>query len=665
MSWIFKIKTWQIFLFIVMISGMTLCETILAQVSLQRVTIQGMSPAKPLPNDPDHPGVEMVAGPNRVIFDSWYGGVPRFWYVHGQSNGYDNSIIWPHMGAAMQIIVDTGEDYTQGTANGETPHYLSTLDTMTSPTLDPYYIRETMFQPPTNVSSQAIYEVVGIGPAFWLSHGASEDAIPNERGGIGSGTSGWSTGWVSPPTIKCSINSAGAPVIFHSSNQNPSGILMLGSSYKSATLPWDQRLCEIDEGRVAFKVEVDLTQASNAIGGIMFRRDVKNSSGSGLDKAFRSTGYFLNLNSSGDLELVESAINGMHLTLVSLKKIAPQASSKPVLLEVRTHNQVPQYIDILIDNTLVYNNNNLLNPSLLGPNFGFFAYSDPNASSSCVRFAHRQVFDMGLEFVAQYRGDPSGYVECDVTVRNQLGVTSPHNHYPTGIPGPQFNTQNFPFSKLNTVGFFGKQGQFLPNFTVATSCGTTGLSNGPNPNCGGVGLGYLPILLDDQNGAYAHWIGDDSFRNGLYVVPVLAQIDGINSTAGHSNTFYDKGRNFSGIGITPLPMGCITSAKSLRLVTRWGPNLIEPLMGSDCDGNGIADICDSDPWEIFIDWNKQITCENGSISFPFDKVLEGYSAATAEDTLTIKAGNYRESMILDKPLKLQAIGGLVRIGNEE
>lgn len=648
-----------------MIAGLTRCEMAFAQASLKRVAIKGMPAAEGLPNDPDHPGVEMVAGPNRVIFDSWYGGVPRFWYVYGQSTGYNNSIIWPHMGAAMQIIVDTGQDYTQGTANGVTPHYLRTLDSQTSPTLDPYYIRETIFQPPINASSQVIYKIVGIGPAFWISHEAIEDAIPNETGGINTGTSGWSTGWVSPPIIKCSINSAGAPVIFHSSNQAPSGILMLANSYKPSTLPWDQRLCEIDEGKVAFKVEVDLTQASShAIGGIMFRRDVKNSSGSGLDKAFRSTGYFLNLNRSGDLELVESAINGTHLTLVSLKKIAPQASSKPILLEVRTHNQIPQYIDILIDNTLVYNNN-LLNPSLLGPHFGLYAFSDPNAPSSCVRFAHRQVFDMGLEFVAQYSGDPSGYIECDVTVRNQLGVTSPHNHYPTGIPGPQFNTQNFSFSALNTIGFFGKQGEFLPNFTVATSCGTTGLSNGPNPNCGGIGLGYLPILLDDQNGAYAHWIGDDSFRNGLYVVPVLTQIDGKNSSAGHSNTFYDNGSNFSGIGITPLPMGCVTSAQSLRLVTRWGPNLVAPLMGSDCNGNGITDICDHDLSEIFIDQNKLMSCENGSISFPFDTVLEGYSAATTDDTLTIKAGNYRESMILDKPLKLQAIGGLVRIGNEK
>ena len=73
---------------------------------------------------------------------------------------------------------------------------------------------------------------------------------------------------------------------------------------------------------------------------------------------------------------------------------------------------------------------------------------------------------------------------------------------------------------------------------------------------------------------------------------------------------------------------------------------------------------------IYVDASS--TCEIGSESFPFDTVTEGHRAATEGDKIVVRwhpgvpgvlaEGHYPEILRLDKQVRIEAEGGLVRIG---
>ena len=565
------------------------------QVSLQRISIVGMPPFDcagcSVPADPPHPGVEMVAGNNRVWFDGWYGGTPRFWYLYGAPAGYNNSVIWPHLGAAMQVVYDTGQDSTQGTSTGQTTHPIAIMGDPATVALYNYYIRETVFQPPSAGNLNAVYEVTGFGPFFWISLEAIEDSIPNEPG------SGWCTGWNNGPCGPCTgCDFSGAPVFFQGAPAHTSGILMVADQHKSLSLPWNQRLCRIQDGRVAFRIKVDLVQASaDAFAGVMFRRDVSQAAGVNLDDAFGSPGYLLVVNKAGTVALHRYPGGA---TLWSESGAAPQAASQEVSLEVRTHNAIPGYMAVYVNNALEIE---LVDATpILGPHFGLFAFTAP---ATRVRFADRDVFDVGVEFVARYTGYPQGYIESDITVRDAIGAGGPHFFYPQGLPGPQFHSNGYAFATLSTIGVTDQcgapTGLFLNSGLCGDSCDVAG---GPNPN-GGNEAAYLSCILRDATSAYGHWLGDSSYVHGLYMMPQLAEVDGLSAPAPHSFALLDgspPGPSLLASAVSPLTfiqplLGCLPEpASSQRIVTRWDVDVSLPTGVADADADGLPDGCDPD-----------------------------------------------------------------------
>jgi len=89
----------------------------------------------------------------------------------------------------------------------------------------------------------------------------------------------------------------------------------------------------------------------------------------------------------------------------------------------------------------------------------------------------------------------------------------------------------------------------------------------------------------------------------------------------------------------------------------------------DCNGNGIADDqdneipdeCEIDLTEIFVLWDYD-GCENGRWSFPFDTVGEGVARVTDHGNVYIMAGNYPETLTINRPMTLNAPSGTVVIG---
>ncbi len=83
---------------------------------------------------------------------------------------------------------------------------------------------------------------------------------------------------------------------------------------------------------------------------------------------------------------------------------------------------------------------------------------------------------------------------------------------------------------------------------------------------------------------------------------------------------------------------------------------------ADCNGNQVPDECDLDPTSIFVDAAWLDPCELGMPEYPFNTVSEANDAAAVDGAvITIQAGDYLESVIFTKSLRIEGQNGLVRI----
>jgi len=85
------------------------------------------------------------------------------------------------------------------------------------------------------------------------------------------------------------------------------------------------------------------------------------------------------------------------------------------------------------------------------------------------------------------------------------------------------------------------------------------------------------------------------------------------------------------------------------------------LAGNDCNGNGVLDQCELTYAVVYVNW-ANTGCENGTQAYPFNTVTEAYDRAASDAVVYIQAGTYPETGHFAKPMRLQAQGGLVRIG---
>ncbi len=65
---------------------------------------------------------------------------------------------------------------------------------------------------------------------------------------------------------------------------------------------------------------------------------------------------------------------------------------------------------------------------------------------------------------------------------------------------------------------------------------------------------------------------------------------------------------------------------------------------------------------VYVDWANNTGIENGSISFPYNTVLEGVQIVVPGGGVYIDAGNYSETGVANRPMILRTTGGPVRIG---
>src|SRR5262249_3534552 len=111
----------------------------------------------------------MRCGEFLVQFDSLYGGAPSLWFLNGKQITDDFA------GAGYNIIYATGQDPTQGSANGPDPFPIARLLPGDASSIYSYYARELAF-------GGGEYHVSGHAPFFWASQDAGDDSIPAPPG---------------------------------------------------------------------------------------------------------------------------------------------------------------------------------------------------------------------------------------------------------------------------------------------------------------------------------------------------------------------------------------------------------------------------------------------------------------------------------------------------
>lgn len=533
--------------------------------------------------------VRMAVGNLTIDFDTFYGGTPLAWVP----NGHSNSIIFTHPGAGFQLTYETGQDPTQSIVR-----LARQVDSLGDLSYYNYYAREAL--PSDWPNGYDYYRVTGFAPFFWYCLDAIDDSIPlasdNQR------QEGWLTNY--HPGEKSGFTGESVPIWFKGRAGYTSGIMMIGNEMKPLTGDpflydgWNDRLVEIQEGRFATRMRISLAEASpDAFAGILFRRKVPSGSGRTMDDVYLSDGYFLIANKQGVVQILR-AENRTVSVVWDGGKIAAVAqninTAQGVLLELRTNNAIPNHLELWIEkqhhHTFVDQR-----PVILGPHFGIYAYTAPN---TYVKFHHREVYDVGIEFDVTTTGRTDGYVETDMIVRTADFVSTPRTFY-----------------RMNPVAFLNPDpGAFDPPLEVAWTAG----NNGPILEASQNNHFLVGLLGNPNDHRDQFFVGRSDGSIGIFSIPLEAQVGkGIQAPLPHALVAANENTaelNRLILHYNALPINGLVSADYIRFRALW---------------RGYTD-----KTVVHIDGGYTGT-EMGTFNKPYDSVTEGYYAATDNGILRI------------------------------
>lgn len=359
------------------------------------------------------------AGNHEVFFDTLYGGTPTTYARDGQN------VIASFAGLGFGGNVNTGQDGTQASANGIAFNPIAQLNDPETTALYNYYGRETGIS--ENPDGSVSYTVRGFMPNYWQSHEMRDDAIPMFPG---AADHNWLTLYHNQGDAQSITGDPTVPVIFVGTTEQPIGYNFLGNELLSDSLPWNQRLFSIPDGRVVFKTNISLVAAgADAWAGIRFRTQLPESGHATIHDAYQADGYSLNVNKAGDIQLLrqQNAIQ----TLLWSSNLNQHGgfdvnSVGGVSLEVRTHNGQPGWMQILMNGQAVAEVTD--SAPLLGEHNGVVA----STTEGRIRFGNREFYDVGYEHQTTYRLQPDGKLDLDMIVQLAEGVVSPRFFYRAG-----------------------------------------------------------------------------------------------------------------------------------------------------------------------------------------------------------------------------------------
>ena len=437
----------------------------------------------------------------KLQFDTNYGGTPLSWFAASAAS--ETIVTNPFPGAAASVNWVFGQDPTQASPNGPDYFPISTLNNP-NPTLA-FYAREVAFCPPNESQPNAVYQVSGYAPVFWISLYEIDDSIPVNPD---YSDNGWVTLYHNVANLPDStFTYFGTPIFYQGGTAHPEGIVLLANKILPTNLPWYARMANFFEGRIACQVKISLKEVDDdARAGIVFRREVPADSSASYLDAYNSPGYSLIADRSGVLEIFRFDGSGNEPVIVWGGAVIPEVaqtiiSDDGAMLELRSDNCAPNKIDIWIEGR--YYDTYTDSDCILGEQIGLYAKSD--TSEGLIKFGWRYFFNIGQEFNAVYTGTPEGFLELDLSISNAAGVTKPQDLYRTALPGV-FLTTDITAPVQRAWREDGTEIDLKKEF----------------PNSSGDFSGIVPILSTPSN-VYAMWDGEADGSAGLFTIPTLAQ----------------------------------------------------------------------------------------------------------------------------------------------
>lgn len=430
-------------------------------------------------------------------FVKW-GGAPSEWW-HEPHPLVSN----PFAGSGVSLNFETGQDPTQASANGLAENPICTYSDPASAKYN-YYARESLYD------AAGRYAVTGFFPDFWASQEDIDDAIaPNPNGS----DHGWRTAYA-PGNFAALLNTMGLPIIFEGTVPNWSGLFFVGNEMKPMTTPWNQRLRDYGEGRIALKMTISLVGAAgDSFAGVLFRKTVSAAAGQSKHEAFAAPGLHLYVFHNGAWSL-----NKMHFgvnTPLYNGTLTPQQRQRLIdgtglQVEVRTHNGLPDQIQILFDDAVAVTLN------ATGCNRGPHACCFASTSSGYICFVHRQYFHVGAQCEVMYTAMPNAVICSDMKVTKIVPDASTV-FYRGNFPGFFLNQNTFPVGARRIAGFKNGAWQDLTDGVYLLSAFErffAGNMQGTN----GVNVKFDAVTIDNVHSPNAHLLASRAAAGAEFVL---------------------------------------------------------------------------------------------------------------------------------------------------
>lgn len=319
-------------------------------------------------------------GPIALRFFSQFGGTPLEWWNEASpipllTNSFP--------GSGVSVNWETGQDPTQASANGLTPHPICMFGRPESEQFN-YYIRESLF-------SESSYEVSGFAPDFWLSHESIDD-------------------YVTTPDAPWR---AGTNVVFVGTASMPHGFFAPGNEME----PGQPR--RFLKNRIAVKVRIILNAKKAQAGFVFGKEDALTKT---TEELYSRRGYHLTVDQDGYVRLdkcvARDARNrpvfarlGMTRLARAIRKVL---KTQGVELELRKSAVDPSVFNVFANGASIISATDF-SPYTFGSIFALYA----NCTSGLITFADRRIFDLNTSFRARYSVSDlePGFVSAETEIK--------------------------------------------------------------------------------------------------------------------------------------------------------------------------------------------------------------------------------------------------------
>jgi hypothetical protein len=314
----------------------------------------------------------------------------------------------------------------------------------------------------------------------------------------------------------------GVPIFFQGGDSHHEGVIFAGNKMLSASVPWNQRMACLPEGRFSCQVNISLAQASDdASAGIMFRREIKTSGSKSIKDALQAPGYLLAVNKQGVVEILRAAGGDVPPQVVwgggvITRVLDSVNTSSGAKLELRVNNAQLDTVEIWLDGEYC---DSYCDPNvILGPNIGLNAQS--KSPDNLIKLSKRYFFDISREFDAIYTGTPAGVFNMSLTVTNAEAVHKPQELYRTNLPGV-FVSKNL--AQIVCKAWDAEDNEIDLNQEFPTP-GTETFS------------GIVPILRKPLY-VKSLWVGQADGLAGIFCTPLSSSVDDQAAIESHSGLF--------------------------------------------------------------------------------------------------------------------------------